>query len=100
MGINNGKDSGRVPKSLTYFYVFLNLLFFGRGCELLKTVSTRISQHFPNMDDVLVFSHLVNDSCHDPNENHITYPRNLLAASSQGLKLGLKYLDHPSTQDF
>ena len=36
---------------------------------------------------------------HDPNENHITYPRNLLVASSQGLKLGLDYLDHPCAQD-
>jgi hypothetical protein len=31
--------------------------------------------------------------------NHITCPRNLLVASSQGLKLGLDYLDHPCAQD-
>jgi hypothetical protein len=29
----------------------------------------------------------------------VTYPRNLLETSSQGLKLCLDHLDHPSAQD-
>jgi hypothetical protein len=37
-------------------------MIFGRGDELLKTTSMGISLHFPEYEDLLVFSELINNS--------------------------------------
>ena len=49
---NRRRGSKKISLIFTDSQLFLPFLFFGRGGELLKTVSTRISLHFSQIQEM------------------------------------------------